>query len=482
MSGHMKLLEQVEKKIEENKTEMISSLSRLISIPSVAKEEGGQYPFGIQVQKAYEAMMEMGEREGFELYNADNFGGHMDFTGREKGIVGVIGHLDVVPEGDGWDFEPYGGQIIDGKVCGRGTTDDKGPVIASFYAMKALKECGYEPKRTIRLILGLDEETNWHGMDYYLSKAEDIPDFGFTPDGDFPAIHGEKGIIVFDMVRKFSSSASGSKGMELSSLKGGTAANSVADHARAVLYDGSGREYNHVKELAAAFREEKGCKINCRGIGKSFEITTQGVSAHGAKPEKGVNAISLMMEFLGKINFVKEDTNDFIEFYNSHIGYNLHGENIGCDFSDEPSGRLVLNVGMIELDKNDVKVTVNIRYPVTMDDETVYNGIMEVLNQYNIGIIKGKHQPPIYIPKDSPIIETLMEVYEKHTGDSVSQPLVIGGGTYARAVRNTIAFGARFPDEIELGHQKNECISVDNMVKLAKIYAEAMYRLSELEE
>lgn len=478
----MDLLEKVNKKIEENKAEMISSLSRLISIPSVATEEGGEKPFGEQVQRAYETMMEMGVHEGFELYNADNYGGHIDFQGSGDGIVGIVGHLDVVPEGDGWDFEPYGGEVIEGNVCGRGTTDDKGPVIASFYGMKALKECGYQPKRTIRLILGLDEETNWEGMEHYLSKVESLPDFGFTPDGDFPAIHGEKGIIVFDMVRKFSVGTSRGKGLELSSLKGGTAANSVADNVRAVLYDGSGRDYDGIKELVAEFRREKECKINCKGIGKSFEVTVHGVSAHGAKPEKGVNAISLMMEFLSHINFVNEDINDFIGFYNSCIGYDINGERIGCDFSDEPSGRLVFNVGMIDLDKKRVKLTINIRYPVTMGEDDVYRGIMSVIDKYSIGVVKGKHQAPIYMSEDDPIIKTLMEIYFAHTGDVESRPLVIGGGTYARAIKNTVAFGARFPHERELGHQKNELISIENMVKLAKIYAEAAYRLSELED
>ena len=96
--------------------------------------------------------------------------------------------------------------------------------------------------------------------------------------------------------------------------------------------------------------------------------------------------------------------------------------------------------------------------------------------------MKGKHQEPIYIPADDPLIKTLMDIYEAHTGDTESKPLVIGGGTYARAIPNTVAFGARFPDEIELGHQKDERISVDNMIRLSKIYAEVMYRLSELEE
>ena len=476
----MELLTSVNKKIEDNKTEMISSLSKLISIPSVAADGKGNMPFGEEVHRAYAAMMEMAEKEGFDTFNADNYGGHIDFTGTEDGIVGIVGHLDVVPEGSGWDFEPYGGEVIDGNICGRGSTDDKGPVIASFYAMKALKECGYAPKRTIRLILGLDEETNWHGMNYYLEHVGDVPDFGFTPDGDFPAIHGEMGILVFDMVRKL---AQGSfKGMELSSIKGGTAANSVADSCRAVLHNSMGDGYEHVKEVVADFRREKDCRVTCKGIGKSFEINVQGVSAHGAKPQQGRNAITMMMELLGRLNFANEDINDFIGFYNEHIGYRLHGEAIGCGFEDEPSGRLIFNVGMVELDKKTARLTINIRYPVTMNDDMVYSGLMSVLDKYDIGIVKGKHQKPIYMEENDPLVKTLMEIYKKHTGDDDSRPLVIGGGTYARAVQNTIAFGARFPEDPDAMHQRNEFISVRNMMRLTEIYAEAMYRLAELDK
>lgn len=474
----MDILTKVNNQIEEARAEMTASLSKLIAIPSVVSEAKDDMPFGENVHRAYQCMMEMAEAEGFQTFNADNYGGHIDFPGTESGIVGVVGHLDVVPEGDGWDFAPYGGEVINGAICGRGTTDDKGPVVASFYAMKALKDCGYQPKRTIRLILGLDEETNWYGMKHYMERVGEQPDFGFTPDGDFPAIHGEMGILVFDIVRKFS--PVGAKGLELSSLKGGTAANSVADHARAVLHDSTGAGYEAIKEKVAQFRGEKGCKMNCKGIGKSFEVTVQGISAHGAKPEQGKNAITIMMEFLGWLNFASEDTNDFISFYNDHIGDKLHGENIGCAFADEPSGKLIFNVGMIDWDRKTVKLTVNIRYPVTMDDDMVYEGIMGVLDQYDLGIVKGKHEKPIYMPEDAPLINTLMEIYRKHTGDMQSKPLVIGGGTYARAVENTVAFGARFPEDEDRMHQKNERIPVDHMVKLAKIYAEAVYRLSEL--
>ncbi|MDO4868721.1 MAG: dipeptidase PepV [Bacillota bacterium] len=474
----MDLLEQVNQKIEENKAEMISSLSQLIAIPSVATDEKGFRPFGEHVQNAYSRMLDMAQGDGFSVYNADNYGGHIDFPGKGEGIAGIVGHLDVVPEGDGWDFEPYGGAVIDGFVCGRGTVDDKGPVIASYYAMKALKECGFEPDKTIRLILGLDEETNWDGMKYYLSQVPDLPDCGFTPDGDFPVIHAEKGILVFDLVKKLP--ASRGKGLELSSIKGGTAANSVPDYARAVVNDTAGSGYALIKEMVANARTEKGWKINCKGVGKSFEISVKGVSAHGAHPERGENAISILMDFLSRLNFLNDGAADFIEFYNKRIGYDLKGANIGCEMHDELSGDLVFNVGMIDVDRNTARLTINVRYPVTCEGEQVYDRLLPVLSEYDIGVVKGKHQLPLYEDAESDLITTLMDIYRKHTGDLESRPLVIGGGTYARAMDNIVAFGARFPGQKELGHQKNECISIDDLMKLTRIYAEAAYELSKV--
>lgn len=473
----MTFLEQVNRKIEENRTEMLASLSELISVPSVAASCGGDMPFGEEVDRAYRMMLAKAEAEGFDTFDASGFGGHIDYDGTEEGIVGVIGHLDVVPEGDGWDFQPYCGDIIDGYVYGRGTVDDKGPVIASFYAMKALKECGFEPAKTIRLILGLDEETEWKGMDYYLRHVGDYPDTGFTPDGDFPVIRAEMGILIFDMIKKLPQSKG--KGLELSSLKGGTAPNSVADYARAVVTDTAGGSYDFIKEMVSNCRNRYGWAINCRGIGRSFEITVRGRAAHGARPEKGINAISILMDFLGRLDLLNDGAADFVEFYNSRIGYDLHGENAGCPFEDQDSGRLIFNVGKIEADKETIKLTVNIRYPVTCTDEEVYAGIMEVLDEYNIGIVKKRVQTPINIDEDAELISTLMRVYQKHTGDTQSKPMVIGGGTYARAMDNIVAFGARFPDEAELAHQKNERISVENLMKLTGIYAEAIYELAK---
>ncbi len=475
----MEILNKAYEIIDQQHDEIISTLQQLIAIPSVSVRTQGDRPFGEEVDRAFRFMLQMAEQDGFETFNADNYGGHIDFRGEGSEVVGILGHIDVVPEGRDWDFEPYGGTVSDGRIYGRGAIDDKGPVIATYCAMKALKEAGFRPDRTVRLILGLDEETDWEGMEYYFTKVRK-PDFGFSPDGEFPAIHGEKGILIFDIADKFGKSQT--KGIELRSVRGGNAANMVADHARAIVLSEDRAEYEKIKELLADLRKQKGYRVTQKQIGKSLEIAVQGVSAHGARPELGVNAVSVMMDILGHINFANDDMNSFIDFYNTHIGFETDGSSMGCGLSDEQSGRLVFNVGMIDMSQKSADLTINIRYPVTFDEDRVYDAMMPVINRYNMGIVKGEHKAPVYMPADSPLISTLMKVYREQTGDTGTQPLVIGGGTYARAADNIVAFGACMPGEEEMAHQKNEYIRIDNLMQMTKIYAQAVYELAKSED
>lgn len=483
------------KLIDEYKDEMVKTVQKLVTIKSVEDEPTVNAPFGTGVAEAFEYMIKKAQVEGFDIENVDNYGGHIEFggytlneedkiIGTSDEIMGIIGHLDVVPEGTDWECDPYSGDIVDGKIYGRGTIDDKGPVVAAFFAMKALKDSGYVPEKKVRLILGLDEETNWKGMKYYLSKVQ-APTFGFTPDAEYPAIHGEKGILVFQLAKKIAKTTG--KGIELRSLKGGNAANMVPDYARAVIRTEKREVYDKIKELAAEYRNEKcskegqiayGAKINCKGVGKSLEIVTHGVSAHGATPECGVNAVSVLMDFLGRIDIINDDINEFIEFYNKNIGFEFDGTSMGCGFSDEPSGKLVFNVGKVELDGQAVILTINIRFPVTFNDDAVYEAMMPVINKYNMGVVKVKARDPIYMPADDPMIKILMDVYAEHTGDKESKPIVIGGGTYARAAKNIVAFGSVFPGDKELAHQKNEYIEIDKLLLNARIFADAIYRLT----
>lgn len=473
-------------RIDGYRDQIIDTLKVLTSFKSVVDKGEGGYPFGSEVHSSFMYMLDKAKAEGYDILNIDNYGGHIEIPGYEldedgeviataSETLGIPIHLDVVPAGDGWDTDPFKAHIADGKIFGRGTTDNKGSAAAIYFAVKSLISSGFVPSKNIRIILGLDEETEWEGMKYYMERV-DAPDFGFVPDADFPVINGEMGITVFELAKKLDKT--NDTGVELRSISGGNAPNMVPDNARAVVLSDS---YKEIKANLLEYKEETGYEIKAKGVGKALEISVVGKSAHGAKPEDGQNAISILMDFLGRVGFANEGVRDFINFYNSKIGFELNGKSIGAGLYDDPSGQLIFNAGQIKMDKDAAILTVNVRYPVTCTDEDVYNGMIPILEEYNMGLVKLIHKAPIYYPVDHPMIMTLMDVYEKNTGDSESKPLVIGGGTFARAIPASVAFGPRFPGKPEVQHQKNEYIEINDLMEITKIYADAIYELTKPE-
>jgi succinyl-diaminopimelate desuccinylase len=466
--------------------EMVSLLRSLILIPTVKGTAKEEMPFGADIDRAYELMLQTADLDGFDTFDADRWGGHIEMPGFELDqtgeiiatadeTLGIPVHLDVVPPGDGWVHEPFGGQIEDGKIYGRGTTDNKGAVVAVYAAMKALKDSGFIPRKNVRLILGLDEETGWIGMNRYLDAAS-VPDFGFAPDASFPAVNGEMGILHFELAKKLSKS--GEKGIQLRSIGGGNAPNMVPDRARAVVLDDAGKGYDALKLHLAEYRDRTGYKINGKGVGKAFEITVKGISAHGAHPELGLNAISVLMDFLSELGIASESVREFIDFYNEHIGFELDGERMGIGFEDAPSGKLVFNAGMIGMDAEAVILSINVRYPVTMTEAQVYDAMLPLIHQYDLGIVKNQAIAPLYFPVDDPLIETLISIYSENTGDMTHAPITFGGGTFARILPKGVAFGPSFPGDPDLMHQAEECLELDKLMLSARIYADAIYRLA----
>ena len=477
--------------LQKNKDEAIQTLKSLISINSVQSDpvtapDGEVYPFGQGVEDAFRHLLGIAEENGFTVCDVDHYGGHIEWKGEklsEEGekvpadeTLGILAHLDTVPVGEGWDHGPFSGDIEDGYIWGRGSIDDKGPLVANFYAMKALKEAGYVPSKNIRLILGLDEETNWIGMDHYFSK-EPKPDFGYSPDADFPVLNGEKGIMSFKIAAKLGHTTV--KGLELRKLSGGTAVNMVPAQARAVVNDPDLKMYDRIREMAEQYEMTTGHTLGIHRMGKSLEITAKGKAAHGSVPEEGINAISVLIGFLGQLNFINEDLCGFFDFYNACIGMTTDGSKIGCAMADEPSGALSMNPGLVDYDGKAVSVTCDVRYPVTHSSEEVYSLMMPKIDEYGLGVLKGEDRAPIYFDPDSPLIKTFMDCYRDSTGDMESKPLVIGGGTYARTCDNMAAFGAMFPGDLQLEHQPNERLSVDRFNQIMDIYAEAIYKLTQ---
>jgi succinyl-diaminopimelate desuccinylase len=469
-------------RLETYKDDMIRSLAELVSKPSVGSDavrtaEGETLPFGRGVHDALLQMLEIGKEMGFDVYNDDNYAGHIEWAPAEhssEGYFGIVGHLDVVPEGTGWDNDPFELAQKDGILYGRGTSDDKGPLVASLYALKALKDEGLEPKMPIRIVLGLDEERGSVSVDHYTENMGH-PAMGFTPDGSFPLVNAELGILVFDLAQKFSSKPAKEE-LRLTKFEAGTAHNAVPEAAKAVI-TGDKANFDEIIDKVNAYREESGYEISSKKQGAALVVETRGKAAHGAHPELGLNAASIMFDFLGRIGFANEELNEFIAFYNNCIGFDIHGERIGCELSDEASGPLIFNVGVVNINEDLANVSVNIRYPVTYTDEIVLGGVQQLLADSSVGIVTRMVQDPVYMETDNPMVEIMMDAYKAETGDEKAEPIVMRGGTYAKMVNNILAFGALFPWEDDTMHQANEKISVDSMMKMARIYARALENL-----
>ncbi len=473
-------------RLDTYKDEMIKTLGELVSFPSIASEavraaDGTEMPAGRAVHEALMYILDCGAKMGFKSVNLDNRAGYIEFSADAESSdsddvkrCDIVAHIDVVPEGTGWTNDPYVLTEKDGVLYGRGTSDDKGPAIAVLYAMKALKEEGIVPGHTVRLVFGIDEETCSDHISYYTDQCGH-PDMGFTPDSKFPLINGEMGIISFSLDQKLKPAASKDE-LRLTRLEAGTAVNIVPKDARAVIA-GDKQFYDSIIARVRQYAEETGYDIKAKKQGSSVAVEAHGKAAHGAWPEKGLNALSILMEFLGRVDFACRELNDFIDFYNEHLGFDLHGERFGCKIKDDPSGPLILNVGKANIDEELAEVLIGIRYPVTFNYEQVMTGIEDVLEGTSIGIVSGFTQDPVYMPLGTDMVNKLLKAYRDETGDFDTDARVSGGGTYAKMVNNILAFGGLFPGEEDTMHQADERISIDSFMKMARIYARAIESL-----
>lgn len=459
--------------VESYREDIIKSTQEIVSIKSVEGESSTLMPFGEGPYKALEYILNLASKMGFETKNLDGYAGYIEF-GEGTETVGILAHVDVVPEGKGWTYPPYGGEIHDEKIFGRGTLDDKGPAISTLYAMKTLKESNVKLNKKIRMIIGTNEETGWGCMKYYF-EHESAPNMAFTPDADFPVIHGEKGIIAFDLVKKLENVSCGD--IIVKSIDGGNAVNMVPDYCEALL---EVKDADELDKKLKQFIEKTGYDLSIECEGELVKIKAKGVSAHGSTPEKGENAITYLMLFLGDIIDCHCDMCDFINMYNKKIAFKHYGEGIGCGLEDDISGKLNFNPGIIKTTDEEIRLSINVRYPIKSSDKDVYDGIRKNLDGTDIVLVEDEGgMKPLYVPKNNPLVEKLMKVYREETGDMESEPITIGGGTYARAMDNAVAFGPVFPGQVEVAHQKNEYISIEHLMKITKIYTKALYELAK---
>ena len=455
-----------EAKIREDRESLIEDIKKLVSIDSVetAPEEG--MPFGKGAADALQCFLDMAESLGANTENFDNYVGHADFGDGEE-TLGILGHMDVVPCGDGWLCDPFKPEVIDGKLYGRGVLDNKGPMAVCLHAVKILKEMGLPMKKKIRFIVGANEETDWKCVDYYFNQKKIAPpELSFTPDAEFPLNHAEKGVFQYQLITDLKEDVV---------LAGGNAFNSVAESAYVLLDKSLAPQ---IQEKMAQWEEVTGCHFETETVDGKLTLTAHGFAAHAANPEGGKNAISAIMNAVHELH-VGGELGEIAEFYMGHIGFNLCGEHIGVGLSDEVSGKLSFNVGKAEVIDGKLILSIDNRVPVSYKCKEAQELIEKNLEGTRFRFENPDIIEAIYVPKDSFLVQTLMDVYKEVTGEEEAEPQVDGACSYARALDNCVAFGALLHDQPNLMHQKNEYLELDKLDMWMKIYLEAIYRLAK---
>ena len=465
-----------EEYIEKSKNEIIKETCNLINIPSISEETNNpDMPFGKSAKEALEYALNLGKKLGFRTKNLDGYCGYIEFGEGEK-LIGIIGHLDVVPNGDGWDTPPFEATIKNNKIFGRGAIDDKGPVVASLYAMKAIKDTQKLNCR-VRLILGINEEKAWKCIKHY-KKVEELPTISFSPDADFPCIYAEKGIstiYIKDNYNKYLNLP-----IKISNINCNNNAINVVPKKCDITLDVDNSQINISDVIDFIEEKVKELKfdINYSITNNSITLHSTGIQAHSAHPELGKNAISPALILLNKI-FTHFGYNiKLFEFFEKCIGTEFNGKSLGINFEDE-SGKLTLNVGNFKFYENHLQIGINLRIPINTTIDAVANLIDLECKNYSLDTYIAEKQNPLYVPKDNHLVKTLCDIFNKMTGSN-AEPIAIGGGTYARAFENCVSFGSNFPGDTDMCHQANEFIDIDKLILSCKIYAEAIYELSKL--
>lgn len=414
--------------------EILESLKGLMQIESTngdAGEKTEEAPLGVGINDAINYVLDLGKEFGFRTKNLDGYSGWVEIGPEEaEELVGVLAHVDTVPVDDEWDYEPFDLTIEEGKMYGRGTNDDKGPVIASIYAMKAIDDANIPLNKKVRLIIGGDEESgDWLCLKRY-KETEQIPDMSFSPDACYPVIFAEKGIFHIKFQKE--------DGEEVDLvLDAGTAPNVVPAKATATA---NGKEY--------------------------FET---GIAAHAMEPEKGENALLKLGKTL-KEDGIEHSFLDLLEIANT--------EGLNIDLEDEVSGKLTYNPAIGHVGENGSYLISDIRYPVTLDSDDFVENIKEAIAPLGYDLEVVFDEKPLYVNQDSELVKKLVETYNETTGDE-AEPISLGGGTYARAFDNAVAFGILFPGEPDMCHQKNEYWKQEDLDANLRIIADAIIDLAQ---
>lgn len=454
----MKDAEFFKEKARKVQDEALDTLKGYVAINSVYDEStrSMENPFGAGVRNALDYIASVGRKLGFHYDPCDHYATELSYG--EGRLLDVYAHADVVPVSKNWKTDPFTPTIIDDVMYARGCSDDKGPGTAALYGAKICMDEGLLDGVRIRLFFGGNEERDSLGLEHYFKVLKKgYPTYGFSPDANYPLIYGEKGIYTYEVTYKLDDS-------RIPSFSFGQATNIVLDETMLHLGDD--------KEIEKAFKDYLNDYPMIKGEMHDGIVHFKGKSSHGSVPQNGVNAGLHLLNFLGRLY----NHSELCRIYNEYcIG---DGKAFGGDFSSSYFDGTTYCVGIMNYDGKELKLLVNCRIPENITIEKVVDFVNQMTTPTSIKLLGGSKG--ILVDPESEFVKTLLHVYQEQTGDLESKPLTIGGGTYARETRNSVAFGMEYPGVDTKMHQDGEFLRLKDFRQSIAIYAQAIAEIAEL--
>ena len=459
--------EQNVKLTAEDREHMLKDLARLVAIDSVRTAPAPGMPFGPGGAAALKEAEALLAEHGYRAKNYDNYAVEADF-GPAPTLM-LLAHLDVVPAGDGWTKEPFRFTREGDTLYGRGVTDDKGPAVACLYAMELCRRHFGEPKTGVRLVLGSGEETGSEDMEHYFSERPVLP-YTLSPDAEYPLINIEKGRYA----PVFTKTAASVGSRRLRSFTGGDTQNIVPGKARATLEGVSEKELGDAAQKITA---DTGVTFTLTPLPNGVDVLAEGASAHASLPHLGRNAQTALLALIAAAGLDPSEAADTVNALCSLFPHGqTDGEGVGLRLSDDVSGSLTLNFGVLEFRDGVFTCGADLRCPVCADKTDVPGIFVKAVGRYGFRVTEGAFKKSHCVPEDSPLVQTCLRAYEARTGLK-GKCIAIGGGTYVHEIDGGVAFGVEFPGKTYRIHGADETAEVGELALTAEIYADVIRAL-----
>jgi len=450
----------------EHESELLEQTRKLLRFNTIEGNPEPNAPYGKGNREALDYCLQLAKEAGWETVDLEGHLGYATF-GQGDRLVMALGHIDVVPVSPDWKHDPFGAEIDGEYIYARGTTDDKGPTMAAWFAMRAIQAIKPDLSARLRMAFGCNEESGFGCVERYV-QTEEAPTFGVAPDSGWPCYNAEKGIANLELSVRVPSGD-----FRLLEFVGGSRPNIVIDRIDfAVEAEGAALD---LLKTAVADNWDKNLVLILEG--SKVRGVAHGKAAHGSTPFMGDSAATRAVRFL--LAACPLDQKEFYE--NLLVATHPSGVGLGIHGRDDVAGDLTANVGICSLAGDKLDILVNVRYPVKWTgahlEELCRTKLAALGEEWQLEVTRDS--PPLYFPIEHPMVKTIIDVYESETGERRT-PGAMGGGTYARAVPNTISIGTGWIGDGD-AHENDERIAIQSLFRMSRIYAHILYRLATME-